>query len=239
MEMEDYVSIEMLNTFENLVCRKFKYLNRDFSGKSDLWSFPIEQCKRIKESLFSVNTIVKEVLRNFYSTFGDANYRTYHVLLARTYILLYYKHRDEDNYQSVVFPVLIPDMGLYGTSYLDEINKKIDEIKDMEDIINGKTKDYPNPVRLELLMRFMDIPEEVRKKSGHNIALANIMNIITGIPVTTCESYPSKRDLFNKDYHREILKTIDEYLVKLKSSILFFPPKEKKEESNILADEKD
>ena len=95
----------------------------------------------------------------------------------------------------------------------------------MEDIINGKTKDYPNPVRLELLMRFMDIPEEVRKKSGHNIALANIMNIITGIPVTTCESYPSKRDLFNKDYHREILKTIDEYLVKLKSSILFFPPK--------------
>ena len=36
MEMEDYVSIEMLNTFENLVCRKFKYLNRDFSGKSDL-----------------------------------------------------------------------------------------------------------------------------------------------------------------------------------------------------------
>ena len=238
MEIEDYVSIEMLNTLENLVCRKFSYLNRDFSGNSDLWSYPIDQCKRIEESLFSVNTIVKEVLRNFYSTFGDANYRTYHVLLARTYILLYYKHRDESKYQSVVFPVLIPDMGLYGKNYLDEINKKIDEIKDMEDIINGNTKDYPNPVRLELLMRFMDIPEEVRKKSGHNLAMANIMNIITGIPVSTCESYPSKRDL-NKDYHREILKTIDEYLVKLKSSILFFPSKGKKEESNNLVDEKD
>lgn len=103
---------------------------------STIWDKPIELCKRIEENVREIDNVILEVRKdNGYYQNNSGNPLVFQVLLARVYILLYYRHTEEELYKAMVFPVLHENMGIYSEKLLGDIQSRVKEVQDIDRLI--------------------------------------------------------------------------------------------------------
>ena len=103
---------------------------------STIWDKPIELCKRIEENVREIDNVILEVRKeNGYYQNNSGNPLIFQVLLARVYILLYYRHTDEELYKAMVFPVLQENMGIYSEKLLNDIQSKVKKVQEIDNLI--------------------------------------------------------------------------------------------------------
>ena len=124
MDNEEFLNKPVLDALYQHVIKNIDYLSYHNSNQIPFWNSPIEMCKKIEKELMAVNSVIKEVTSN--TNFYNGSIRYSHIALTKVYILLYFRHHDEKVFQDGVFNLLIPVMGIYGKTHLNNINSKID-----------------------------------------------------------------------------------------------------------------
>ena len=103
---------------------------------STIWDQPIELCKRIEENEREIDNVILEVRKdNRYYQNNSGNPLVFQVLLACVYILLYYRHTDEELYKTVVFPVIQDNMGIYSEKLLSDIQSRVKKVQEIDRLI--------------------------------------------------------------------------------------------------------
>ena len=87
----------------------------------------IKACRTIEQNVQQVYSVIANAKRNMNQNSGYG-YRYRHFLTS-VYILLYYRHRDKEPYQIVVFPQLKPEMGDFANKTIikEVIDKMLEE----------------------------------------------------------------------------------------------------------------
>ena len=124
MDNEEFLNKPVLDALYQHVIKNIDYLSYHNSNQIPFWNSTIEMCRRIEKELMAVNSVIKEVTSN--TNFYNGSIRYSHITLSKVYILLYFRHHDEKVFQDGVFNLLIPVMGIYGKTHLNNINSKID-----------------------------------------------------------------------------------------------------------------
>lgn len=132
------ISQTMLDALTERVCRPFSYLAVKITSNTPLWDDPIKMCQRIEKNLFAVDSVIIEAKRTSGYFNGSMTPKLYQAVLCRVYILLYYKHQDEELYQEVVFPRLKDEIGQYYRGSIEAIRKQIDEVIRLEKKVKAR-----------------------------------------------------------------------------------------------------
>ena len=213
---DSYIPEYTLDRIEEEVCKKMPA----FIQYAD-WKKVIPTCIMIEQEPLGIygcliNTI-KEATKNMLS--GTSYTRV--AIKYRIYMLLYYRHRDNELYKVAVFPNLIEKMREEKFDYdIDWINKCIDHIIDLEREVRELQKrssenmteegseetKWHDKVRLELTLRIMESMGADLKKYGNKVKVASILQTITNLPLSTCKNYVTNRDLNSKEHSEEVLK---------------------------------
>ncbi len=121
---EQYLSQEVLDTLCVRVAKNLPYL-QSMDGAT-MWNKPMEYCQKVEKNVLAANTVILEALKE-QGRFGGGSSTPYNyqIMLARVYILLYYRHADEELYKAGVFPELLKYMGIYGKELLSSIQDNI------------------------------------------------------------------------------------------------------------------
>jgi len=147
--MTDTISQTKLNTLLERVCLPIDYLTQPIKPGVSLWDEPIRMCRQIEKESFLVDSIIIEARKNNAFFSGANSPRLYHAVLCRVYILLYYRHRDDKEYQSIVYPRLKANMGVYGSNLFNNINASINRVIELEEIARkaeaAKKRENANP----------------------------------------------------------------------------------------------
>lgn len=145
-------------------------------------------------------------------------------ILLRIHILLYYRHRDDRIYEISVFPPLREYVNRYvncknynfHVKIYDPLNKIIDLEREVRELQKRSCEnmmeegceeiEWHDKVRLELALKFIEKAGANLKKYGNKTKVANILQTITKLPLSTCKNYVTNRDLNTKEHNNEILK---------------------------------
>ncbi len=124
-QSEEVISQYMLDCLEEEVCTNISV------AKLTEWSKVVHYCVNINKEVLSVHTntcnMVKQFTRQNTSAQDIQAYRE--SLVTRLYILLYYLHRDDEEYKVWVFPYLTSKMKSNTPAVIiEKINKPIDKI---------------------------------------------------------------------------------------------------------------
>ena len=132
----------------NLCLRVAKTL--PFMDKMDserMWEKPIELCKKVESNVREVDNAILEARKsNGHYDYNSSNPLIYQMTVTLMYILLYYRHYDDEIYRTVVFPELKNNMGIYGERLVD-IKTKIYEVLQIDHLLEKsklKKKVLPN-----------------------------------------------------------------------------------------------
>lgn len=147
MSSSPIVSQTKLNVLQERVCRPINYLCTKIDSATPLWDGPIKMCQQIEEDQFSVDTVVMEAKKYNGSFNGINTPRLYHAVLCRVYIILYYRHRDDQLFQEIVFPRLRESMGVYNDVHLNAINEIIDKILTQEELMKRVQEEKKKDVK--------------------------------------------------------------------------------------------
>ena len=103
----------VLDQLSDEVCMKLNYFHRIYTP-ANMWEGVIDACEQIEQNPQAVNSVIVEAKRK-HSTISvsGSNVAYYHMFLTRLYVLLYYRHPDDDVYKLVVFRRLEENMGIY------------------------------------------------------------------------------------------------------------------------------
>ena len=144
-----FISQTKLDTLLEQVCRPIDYLTQPTRPGVSVWYEPIRMCQQIEKDTFLVYGLVKEARKNNAFFCGANSPRLYHAVLCRVYILLYYRHRNDKEYQSIVYPRLKGNMGVYGNNLFNNIKASIDKVFELEEIARkaeaAKKRENANP----------------------------------------------------------------------------------------------
>ena len=103
----------VLDQLSDEVCMKLNYFHRIYTP-AKMWEGVIEACEQIEQNPQAVNSIIVEAkLKHSTISVPGSNVAYYHMFLTRLYVLLYYRHPDDDVYKPVVFRRLEENMGIY------------------------------------------------------------------------------------------------------------------------------
>lgn len=132
-----YLPQHTLAQLSEQVCMKLPYFTNKFKIEN-IWDGIFPYCLLIEKDPRNVNIVTAEVSKHSEFYVRDAGIRESHVILVRIYILLYYKHRDNSVFQSIVFQELISRMGVYSkvenlkTIIHDRIDRILEQDKQIE-----------------------------------------------------------------------------------------------------------
>lgn len=132
----------ILNVFTERICSPINYLSIE-SPNNPLWDVPMKMYLRVEQNPLEVDSIVLEAKKNNVRYQGTNTVKVYQGILSRVYIILYYRHRDDELYKNIVFPILIKNMGVFSQNYLKKINDEIDNLLKQEEMIDDRKKQTP------------------------------------------------------------------------------------------------
>ena len=69
------------------------------------------------------------------------------MLLSLVYILLYYRHCDDELYKAVVFPALQNNMGIYRSQLLDDIQSKVKKVLEIDRLIEQSKQEKKKNIK--------------------------------------------------------------------------------------------
>lgn len=147
----NYLPKYTLNQLADRVAMKVDYISRLYKADK-VWENIIELCQEIEAEPRNVNTVIIEVKKNPGTAITGTNIRWYHVKLTLIYILLYYRHSDDDIFKKTVLNQLAMNMGVYAEDKIlkNKIQSEIDKIKEddklleQEDIKSQSTPSAPS-----------------------------------------------------------------------------------------------
>lgn len=146
----EYLPQYTLAQLSEQVCMKLPYFSNKFNAEI-MWQGIIQQCQLIEEEPRNVNIVTADASKHSEFYVRDAGIRESHVILARIYILMYYKHRDDNVFQSIVFQELKSRMGVYSkvenlkTIIQDRIDRILEQDKQIE-ASKGEARKNPKPM---------------------------------------------------------------------------------------------
>lgn len=133
----------------NLCLRVAKTL--PFMDKMDserMWEKPIKLCKKVESNVREVDNAILEARKDkWYYDYNASKPYVYQMTVTLMYILLYYRHYDDEIYRAVVFPELKKNMGIYGEKLLVDIKTRIYEVLQIDHLLEKskrKKKVLPN-----------------------------------------------------------------------------------------------
>lgn len=133
----------ILNVFTERICHSINYLSIE-SPNNPLWDVPMKMYLRVEQNPLEVDSIVLEAKKNNVRYPGTNTVKVYQGVLSRVYIILYYRHRDDELYKNIVFPMLIKNMGFFSQNHLKTINNEIDNLLKQEEMIDDRKKQTSN-----------------------------------------------------------------------------------------------
>lgn len=145
MAYSDNFPKRLLDSLTERVCRPIQKLSTRITTGTPLWNGPIEMCEQLEKDPLSVDSVIVSA-RTLNGNFSGVNILFYHAVLCRVYILLRYRHGEDEVYKTVVYPRLLENMGVYGKpEYLKSINEQVDRVKELEALVAkaGKTEVKP------------------------------------------------------------------------------------------------
>ena len=130
----------ILDQLYNRVCRKMDYLRN--INSSSIWNEPIGYCQQIEKDLGSVDSIVLKCIetKNKYFSHSSSPMQ-YSVTLTLVYVLLYFRHHDDDFYKTDIFPYLKGYMGIFGSSKYEDLEKSIIGVIEFNNRLNKKKQE--------------------------------------------------------------------------------------------------
>ena len=126
---------------------------------SDMWEGIPELCQQIEDEPRAVNSVIAEVKTKSKVIIQNPIVRESHMILARVYILLYYRHRDDAIYKAIVFPELKRYMGIYANEkqQMELIHTHTDKIIELDKLVEEAKKKDVKPV-----FKFEGFPGDTR-----------------------------------------------------------------------------
>ena len=167
---EVFLPQDILNNLTVIVANSLPCL--DNLSELTIWDRPIEQCRQIESNIRSVFSVILKARQDGNGKYFrgiSTNPLIFHVLLVRVYILLYYRHRDDELYKAVVFPELQQNIGVYGSKYLNEIHRKVNRVLEIDRLIEqskqGKKDNTGVTQKAEETFTKADVEKMVEKYS--------------------------------------------------------------------------
>ena len=147
-----------LNQLSLKVCMKLPNFMKNMN-RAKMWERIPETCIRIEDEPRTLDTVIAEYLQYDTKLNSDPTINRSHLNLTLLYILLYYRHRDDQIYKGYVFPELKRYMGVYADDKIlkDVIHAKIDEILINDEFMKETKKKDVKPV-----FKFESLPGDVR-----------------------------------------------------------------------------
>lgn len=141
------ISPTMLDVLLERVCIPIDYLSIKIDSNTPLWDSPVIMCQLIEKNCFAVESVIQNAKKRNGVFHATNTIRYYHAILCRVYIILYYLHPNDEVYQTIVFPSLKKNMGIYNKNYLTKINKEIDLIHEQEELIKKVQEEKKKDVK--------------------------------------------------------------------------------------------
>ena len=132
-----YLPQHTLAQLSEQVCMKLPYFTNKFKIEN-IWDGIFPYCLLIDKDPRNVNIVTAEVSKNTQGFVSGTSILVFHTIFTRIYVLLYYKHRDDSVFQSIVFQELISRMGVYAkvenlkTIIRDRIDRILEQDKQIE-----------------------------------------------------------------------------------------------------------
>lgn len=119
-----------LDQLQQRVCSRLPFFNH-----YNTWEGVRELCMRIEAEPRAVDSVILIATRQYSSSVAQ-RVAKYHLALTRVYILLYYRHRDDQIYQVIVFPELLKYISTYaGDALKNIIQPEINKILEMDQLV--------------------------------------------------------------------------------------------------------
>lgn len=131
---EIYLTKDVLGNLNLRVVKTLSHLK--LLDNDTLWDKPVALCKRIESNVREVDDVILEANKDrSYFQNSTSNPFCSQMLLSLVYILLYYRHCDDELYKAVVFPALQNNMGIYRSQLLDDIQGKVKKVLEIDRLI--------------------------------------------------------------------------------------------------------
>lgn len=156
-ENYEFLPKNILNTLCLRVCQELPYL-KGFDAAT-VWNEPIQFCRQIESNISEVDGVILTTTKDkgFYKN-NNAYPLNSHLLLTRIYILLYYRHCDDKLYNSIVFPMLQKNMGIYKEK-LNGIKEMIKNVLKNEQMIEQARQEMKKNVKPKYALIDLDESE--------------------------------------------------------------------------------
>lgn len=109
------------------------------------WKGIPELCMKIEAEPRAVDSVIRDAKQNFTQAVVSNIYQ-YQLVLARVYMLLYYRHRDDEIYKQIVFPELIKNIEPFANNTLRTIiQPEINKILELDQLVEkAQTEEKKN-----------------------------------------------------------------------------------------------
>lgn len=131
---EIYLTKDVLGNLNLRVVKTLSHLK--LLDNDTLWDKPVALCQRIESNVREVDDVILEAnMDKSYFHNSTNNPFCSQMLLSLVYILLYYRHCDDELYKAVVFPALQNNMGIFRSQLLDDIQGKVKKVLEIDRLI--------------------------------------------------------------------------------------------------------
>ena len=218
---DSYIPEYTLDRIEEEVCKNWASLLQYVS-----WDKVIPTCINIEQEPLGVYGYLNDIIKQ-YDKGNSASIRKSirFAIKMRIYMLLYYRHSNDEMYKKAVLPILrkkVDEEGV-GCDIDKEINASLDgileferQVREMQTISTEESDDIGEgceakidlnvKMRLELLLRFMESANVDLNIRGNKARAADILQMITSLALSTCKNYITDRNFDPAEKSEEVLK---------------------------------
>lgn len=179
-----------LDQLSERVCLRLSYF-RNFFNASNMWEGIMERCQKIEDEPRAVNSVIAETKKLIKEMVSNPQVSLNHFILTRVYIILYYRHRDDQIYKAVVFPELKRYMGIFaGEKQIAEIiHAETNKIIELDKLLEEAKKKDVKPV-----FKFEGLNGDVRDHLYIEYSEEQLFRNMSGVVHELCEKYDTRLD---------------------------------------------
>lgn len=143
---EIYLTKDVLGNLNLRVVKSLSYLK--LLDNDTLWDKPLALCQRIESNIREVDDVILEVHKDKrYFMNNTNNPLCSQITLTLAYIILYYRHCDDELYKVVVFPILQKNMGIFSEQLLNDIQNKVKKVLEIDRLIEQSKQEKKKNIK--------------------------------------------------------------------------------------------
>lgn len=179
-----------LDQLSERVCLKLPHF-WNFFNAGNMWEGIIERCQKIEDEPRAVDSVIAEARKLTKGIITTPQIRLYHFILTRVYIILYYRHRDDQVYKAIVFPELKRYMGFYAEEkqLAEIIHVETNKIIELDKLLEEAKRKDVKPV-----FKFEGLNGDVRDHLYIEYSEEQLFRNMSGVVHELCEKYDIRLD---------------------------------------------